>query len=106
MNELRMVSKKYSGGLFNPSKVKNEIVHKPKIDENILIQIQAEIWIKQFGTSCFNADQLSQILGVGASNVYEQLKKPDFPVKIIGKRKVVSAVALAAWMLEQNSVQK
>jgi hypothetical protein len=38
------------------------------------------------------------ILGVGKNNVRELMKSKYFPVLTVGRRKVVSALALSVWM--------
>ena len=91
--------KKYEGSLFTEKKPKKEIRYTPNADIEKLIEQQAGLLISSYGKACLGAEQLQEILGVGESNVYELMKKSDFPTRTIGKRKVVSAVALAAWLV-------
>lgn len=89
----------YPGSLFNPTKSKKrKISYIPNQDNDKLIEIQASILVKEYGCSAFSADQVQKITGLGETSVYELLKK--LPVGNIGKRKVISAVVLAAWMIK------
>ncbi|MPM05900.1 hypothetical protein SDC9_52195 [bioreactor metagenome] len=100
---LRRMYKKYEGTLFNGHKQ-----DKPKgsndiyeaVDVNKLINDHARLLIERYNTVCFDVKQMQEILNVGESNVYELLKTGCFPVKTIGKRKVVSAFALAAFLIK------
>lgn len=96
------MQEKYKGTLFNNNKqnnIDNSTNINTSVDVEKLIAIQAELMVKKYNSVCFDVKQLQEILNVGESNVYELIKTKGFPVKKIGNRKIVPAVALARYLI-------
>lgn len=48
---------------------------------------------------CFlNAKQVANLFGISQSSCYELMNEPDFPVTLIGKRKVIQKDKLIEWL--------
>ena len=53
-----------------------------------------------------NAKEIMKTLNVGRSTVYALLKREDFPASRIGKRIVVSEMALREWMAQGGTERR
>lgn len=51
----------------------------------------------------YTIEELAAVLKIGKSKAYELSDLRDFPVKKIGRRKLVSRVGLEKWLLENNT---
>ena len=77
----------------------------PSVNKNLdqikmLVEIQTNILVQEYGATCFDVKQLQKILQVGESNVYRLLRSGKLPCQTIGRRKVVSVAALAQLLVE------
>ncbi len=63
------------------------------------VESQARLMVEKYGTTCFDVKQIRDILGIGESNVYRLLRSGKIVCKTIGKRKIVSAVSLAHFLV-------
>lgn len=52
--------------------------------------------------SVYTVDEIKDILGVGINKAYLLVNKGDFPVKKIGKRKLIPAKPFHDWLNQQN----
>ncbi|MDR1703631.1 MAG: helix-turn-helix domain-containing protein [Clostridiales bacterium] len=77
----------------------------PNIELSVAVALEAERLAKKYGKDAFDCGDLIKILGVGRNNVRELMRSKHFPVLIIGGRKVVSAIALAKWLLNDYLIQ-
>ncbi|MGH4117957.1 helix-turn-helix domain-containing protein [Clostridium sp.] len=103
-----MVKKHNYGMFYNADQtIKNEEEAKEKnVDIEKLIQIQTEILMNKYNTSCIDVKQLQKELNVGQSNIYEMLKKEELPVRTIGRRKVIPVIALATYLITGAAIKK
>jgi predicted DNA-binding transcriptional regulator AlpA len=97
-----MKHKQYEGSLFggtkkNKEKKGSDIYASVNVER--LIIAQADLLMQKYNTACLDVKQLKEILNVGESNVYELLNTNSFPTETIGRRKVVPAIALAAYLV-------
>ena len=72
------------------------------IDFSALVALEAQRLADKYGKDTFDCEDLIVILGVGRNNVRELMRSNRFPTLAIGARKVVSAIALAKWMLSDH----
>jgi hypothetical protein len=70
----------------------------------IAVAREAERLATKYGKDTFDCEDLITILGVGRNNVRELMRSKDFPTLTIGNRKVVSALALAIWLLNNREL--
>jgi hypothetical protein len=106
--------KKYRGSRFRKDNghvdTKNVSPDKVRKVSDICIEDLVEIQLRslkeRYNTDCFDVKQLHNILNVGESNIYELLKNGDIQVLTIGRRKVVSSVNLAVFMVQGTTVLK
>ena len=68
-------------------------------DRYTAVAMEAERLANKYGKDTFDCEDLQRVLGVGKSNVRELMRSNHFPTLIIGKRKLVSALSLADWLL-------
>lgn len=71
----------------------------PTVNRYLAAALEAERLANKYGKDCFDSEDLKTILGVGRNNARELMRSKSFPTLNIGGRKVVSAIALAVWML-------
>jgi len=50
----------------------------------------------------YTIEELAQVLQIGLSKAYELSDLKGFPVKKIGRRKIVSRAGLEQWLSENN----
>ena len=53
----------------------------------------------------YNITEMAKCLGIGRNKAYELTKEPDFPVIILGRRKLIPIKALGEW-LERKAMIK
>ncbi|MEG0839701.1 MAG: helix-turn-helix domain-containing protein [Hydrogenoanaerobacterium sp.] len=95
----------YSGSLFSDrSMPKNDLSLQSREDVQSLVRLEAGLLMDKYG-ACLDVPQLCEALKVGRSNVYELLKSGKLPVKIIGRRKIVSVADLAWYLVAVESSQ-
>lgn len=63
------------------------------------VELQAKLLMEKYNKACFGADDLKIILGVGETNIYKLLKDGRLTTLKIGRRKVVSLLALAEFLI-------
>ncbi|MDL2248183.1 helix-turn-helix domain-containing protein [Tyzzerella sp. OttesenSCG-928-J15] len=51
----------------------------------------------------YTIDELAQVLRIGKTKAYELSDLKDFPVKKVGRRKLVSKAGLEQWLLKNNT---
>lgn len=64
--------------------------------------MEAKRLAEKYQKDFFDCDDLVSILGVGKNNVRQLMRSASFPTVEIGSRRVVSAIALAFWMLKNR----
>ena len=67
-----------------------------------LASMEAERLANKYGKDCFDCEDLQKILGVGRNNVRALMRSAHFPSLTIGGRNVISAIALACWLLRNE----
>ena len=72
----------------------------PNSDLSVAVALEAERLANKYDKDTFDCLDLIKILGVGRNNVRELMRSRHFPTLSIGSRKVISAIALAKWMLQ------
>lgn len=96
----------YTGSLFgNSLPVQEDETVISQCNTEKMIGIQAELLMQKYGSACLDVKQMCEALNIGQSNVYELLKGSTLPVLVIGRRKVVSVVALATYLVLGKSSQ-
>lgn len=73
------------------------------VNKYIAAAFEAERLANKYGKDCFDSEDLQTILGVGRNNARELMRSKHFPTLNIGGRKVVSAIALAVWLLNEDT---
>lgn len=71
----------------------------PTDNKFVAAALEAERLADKYDKDCFDSEDLQTILGVGRNNARELMRSKNFPTLNIGGRRVVSAIALAVWML-------
>ncbi len=71
----------------------------PNVELSVAIALEAERLATKYNKDTFDCEDLMTILGVGRNNVRELMRSNHFPTLTIGGRRVVAAIALAKWML-------
>ena len=56
---------------------------------------------QQIEKLALNATEVAAVLGVSRPTVYELMRRADFPVVLIGSRKVVPRAKLEGWLETQ-----
>jgi hypothetical protein len=74
----------------------------PTVNKYLAASFEAERLADKYGKDCFDSEDLMKILGVGRNNARELMRSKHFPTLTIGGRKVVSSLALAIWLLNDN----
>ena len=74
----------------------------PTVQKYLTVALEAERLANKYGKDCFDCEDLQTILGVGRNNVRNLMRRANFPTLTIGGRKVVSAIALAHWLLRDG----
>ncbi|MDR0325411.1 MAG: helix-turn-helix domain-containing protein [Oscillospiraceae bacterium] len=74
----------------------------PNVDLSVAVALEAERLASKYGKDTFDCEALISILGVGRNNVRDLMRSNHFPTLAIGGRKVVSAIALAKWMMAND----
>lgn len=95
--------KAYVGATFCGKKQQEEISNTEfytSVDVEKLIQYQTELLMKKYNTACIDVKQLQEVLNVGETNAYDLLKENILPVRTIGRRKVVPAIAVATYLVK------
>ena len=54
------------------------------------------------GKNIYTVDEIKEILGIGRRQAYDLIKRECFPVKKIGKRKLIPAKPFHDWLDQQN----
>ena len=72
----------------------------PNVDLSVAVALEAERLANKYKKDTFDCEDLISILGVGRNNIRELMRSNHFPTLTIGGRKVVSALALSKWMLQ------
>jgi hypothetical protein len=77
----------------------------PNAELSVAVALEAERMATKYNKDTFDCEDLVSILGVGRNNVRELMRSRHFPTLTIGNRKVVSAIALAKWMMNDSFSQ-
>lgn len=86
-------------------KMTNELTAQKIISENgVAAALEARRLAEKYNKDFFNCDDLVYILNVGKNNVRQLMRSNSFPTIEIGNRKIVSAIALAFWMLQNRMI--
>jgi hypothetical protein len=72
------------------------------IDVSAALAVEASRLAEKYGKEAFGCDDLAGILGIGRNNALDLMRRPDFPTKTIGRRRLVSPLGLAAWLVRVN----
>lgn len=58
---------------------------------------------KLIGKSVYTIEEIKDILNIGRNQAYELAKRNEFPVKTIGRKKVIPVVTFNKWLyMEQH----
>lgn len=95
-----MMNQKYGGSLFNENRSK-ATEQTQGLDVAQLVEIQVKALRDTYQVECLDAKQLQTVFNVGETNVYDWLKKCQ-AVRTIGRRKVVSVVVVANYLVTGN----
>ena len=90
----------YGGSLFSQKRSK-KAEQMPGVDVAQLVEIQTKVLRNTYQVECLDAKQLQTVFNVGETNVYDWLKKCQ-AVRTIGRRKVVSVVVVANYLVTGN----
>ena len=73
-----------------------------KTEHGVAAALEARRIAEKYQKEFFCCDDLVKIMGVGKNNIRELMNSEKFPTIEIGNRKVVSAISLVLWTLENN----
>ncbi|GHU93031.1 hypothetical protein FACS1894208_01630 [Clostridia bacterium] len=74
------------------------------LSDGIAAALEAQRLAQKYNKDFFDANDLIDVIGVGEANIRKLMSRPDFPATKIGNRVVVSALALAMWIVKQNTL--
>ena len=57
--------------------------------------------VNQFGKAYLDCDDLIKLTGLGRDNVRSLMHSREFPLLVVGKRKIVSVVHFVMWQMDQ-----
>ncbi len=77
----------------------------PNVELSVAVALEAGRLADKYGKDTFTCEDLQVILNVGRNNVRELMRSRHFPTLTIGGRRVVSAIALAKWMLNDYLIE-
>ncbi|MBK5240235.1 helix-turn-helix domain-containing protein [Clostridium sp.] len=101
--------KKLTGTIFNTSSNKTKSINDIReltVDIEKLIKMQYELLKNKYNSDCLNVKQLQEVLNVGETNIYTMLKQEKLPFRTIGRRKVVTVMALANYLMLGINIEK
>ena len=81
-----------------------ESIQVPKIlsDRGVAAALEAKRLAEKYQKDFFDCDDLVNMMQVGKNNIRQLMRSKTFPTIEIGNRKVVSALGLALWLVEQK----